>query len=285
MIRHAAAALLGTVVLAACAGAGATSDLERTWDHARVVLPPLGAPGPVVTTMGSAAMASHLARLPPGGRLPVVVYLHGCTGIGNDDFLRTLAGDGFAVVAPDSFARTWRPLQCDPRTRSGGYNVFVYDFRLAETAYALGHLWQQPWADWNRMALVGSSEGGVAAALYRGDEFRGRVVLQWTCSGAAHVRGVAAPAGEPVMTVVGAEDPWYVANRRQDCGALLAGRPASRSLVVDGRGHDVLGDSGVVEEVREFLRALISPSPLAGPVGSGIIATPALVSSRPPQGT
>ena len=235
--------------------------------------------------MGSAEMTRHLARLPVGARLPAAVYLHGCTGVGNDDFLQTLAGDGFAVVAPDSFARTWRPLQCDPRTQTGGYNVFVYDFRLAETAYALGQLWQQAWADWDRMVLVGSSEGGVAAALYRGAEFRGRVVLQWTCAGATHVRGIAAPPDEPVLAAVSGQDPWYLGNQRQDCAPYLASRPASRSLVVDGRGHDILGDSRVVEEVREFVRAVVAPSLSAGPARSGIIATPTLVSPRQRQGT
>jgi dienelactone hydrolase len=263
-------------LLAACADFTAISggaDLQRTWSRAVVVLPPLDAPEPLVTRMGSREMAARLGQRPAGSKLPVVVYLHGCTGIGNLDLLRWVAEAGFAVVAPDSFARNWRPLQCDPETRTGGYNLFVYDLRLAEIAYAVDQLWQAPWADRGRMALLGSSEGAVAAALYRGDEFRGRVIAQWTCSGAPHVEGIAAPAEEPILALVGGEDPWYAANpgldcgqflegRRLDCGQFLEGRPLSTAKVIEGAGlpdHEVLADPAVQELVAEFLLEVMTP--------------------------
>lgn len=96
---------------------------------------------------------------------------------------RRLADAGFVVIAPDSLARRYRPLQCDPKTQTGGYNLFVYDFRQAEINYAVQRLLEMPWVASGNMFLVGTSEGGVATALYRGDEFRARVVTQWTCSG------------------------------------------------------------------------------------------------------
>jgi len=253
------ATVAAALSLAACAGISgvpAESDLQRTWSQAIVALPPLAAPEALMTRMGLPEMADRLGQLPADTKLPVVVYLHGCTGIGNFDLLHRIAQAGFAVVAPDSFARTWRPRQCDPETLTGGYNLFVYDFRLAEVAYALDRLWHAPWADRNRMVLVGSSEGAVAAALYRGDEFRGRVVAQWTCFGAPHVTGISAPPAEPVFALVGAEDPWYTANRGQSCAQFLAGRPTSSSHVVEGAGkpeHEVLAEPAVQQMVVEFL--------------------------------
>ena len=247
-------AVAAALLLAACAAVPAESDLQRTWSRAVVVLPPPLGGAPLVTRMDSPEMS---ARLAGGGRLPVVVYLHGCTGIGNYDLMRRVAESGLIVVAPDSFARTWRPLQCDPETRTGGYNLFVYDLRLAEAAYAVDRLWLAPWADVGRMALLGSSEGAVAAALYRGDEFRGRVIAQWTCSGAPHVAGIAAPPGEPVLAIVGADDPWYAANPGVDCGRFLADRPGSTAVVVPGAGgplHEILTDEAVQRQVVAFLR-------------------------------
>ena len=260
MTASRATVLLLAVLAAGCAGiTGGLSDLERTWAGAVVALPSLGTGEALVTTMDSRDMQNRLARLPQGASLPVVVYAHGCTGIGNYDFFRRLADSGFVVVAPDSFAREWRPLQCDPESRTGGINVFVYDFRLAEISYALDRLWQRPWADWTRMVLAGASEGAVAVALYRGDEFRGRVIAQWTCGGAPHVRGLAATPGEAVLAVVGADDPWYCDNPG-DCGAFLGSRSGSESLLIPaGRGHNVFGDAAGLQAILNFIRAAVTP--------------------------
>jgi dienelactone hydrolase len=240
----------------------AMSDIERTWAHAVVAMPALTADGPLISTMDSPDVAARAALLADGETLPVALYLHGCTGIGNLEFLRDLANQGFAVIAPDSFARTYRPLQCDPETQTGGFNVFVYDFRLAEISFALEQLWSVEWADWNRMVLAGASEGAVAVALYRGDEFKRRVIAQWTCNGAPHVAGIGAPPDEPIFAVVGVEDPWYANlagdEPRKHCGDFLEGRPGSRSEVIYKPGaHDVFENAAMVEAMVNFLSLAI----------------------------
>ena len=236
---------------------GGQSDLERTWFKAIVALPP--APGEEVNiaTLDRADIAHHVARVAPGRRLPVVVYLHGCTGIGNYDFLRRLARTGMIVIAPDSMARKFRPLQCRPLSKTGGYNLFVYDFRLAEVSFAVHQLQRSDWADPDRLFLIGASEGAVAAALYRGDAFRARIIAQWTCHGAPLVRGIGAPPETPILAVVKANDPWYDPTRtvaqRGDCGVFMQGRPGARSIVTAGNGHDVFTDPVLVQEMMSFL--------------------------------
>lgn len=256
------------VGLAACVAPAQVSDLQRTWTQAAVFLPPLGMGEVLVTRMGSNDMAARLAALRAGTKLPVVLYMHGCTGIGNEALLRKIAAGGFAVIAPDSFARAWRPLQCSPATFEGGYNVFIYDFRLAEVAYALDQMWASPWADSNRLVLVGSSEGAVAAALYRGDEFAARVIAQWTCSGAPHVAGLAWGGGEPVLALLGARDPWYLASSGQHCGHYLVGRPNSRSEIIaissdigDSKAlkHDILSNPDTQSQILGFIDAYATP--------------------------
>jgi dienelactone hydrolase len=237
------------------------SDIELTWDKALVYLPPVDQGGPLVALMESPRVAAHVARYAPGTRLPVVVYMHGCTGLGNFSFLRELARQGFAVVAPDSLARRFRPLQCDPRTRSGGYNVFVYDFRVTEVAYASHRLQSLPWVDRRNLFLVGTSEGAVATALYRGDEFSGRVITQWTCHGARVVEGVAAPPETPILSIVRSDDPWYGPERtvgqQGDCGVFLEGRPKSRSVVLRGAAdHDVFDAAATANAIFAFLDEL-----------------------------
>ena len=233
------------------------SDIARSVDHAMVFLP-RGTKEPLAGRMGSPQIAEALARVDPREPLATLIYMHGCTGLGDFDLLNAIAQRGFAVVAPDSFARRYRPMQCDPKAHVGGRNVFVFDFRMTEVSYTLHRLRQLPWVDHQRMFLAGTSEGGVAAALYRGDDFRARVIAQWTCQGAPLVRGLAAPLGEPVLAVVRADDPWYDPRRtpgqRGDCGAYMEGRPRSESVILrNGPGHNVFDDPKALSRVLEFL--------------------------------
>ena len=181
--------------LAGCSGTllDRASDLERTWDNGVAVRPGgHGAPA-IVERVGSRGFSQWRAAQERGSAWPVIVYLHGCTGLGQFQFFRRLAHAGYVVVAPDSMARRYRPLQCDPKTRTSGYNLFVYDFRRAEISYAVQRLAAMPWVDSSNLFLIGTSEGGVATALYRGDEFRARVITQWTCVGRSIVRGIDGP--------------------------------------------------------------------------------------------
>src|SRR5207244_2723451 len=192
-------ALFALLFLAACGGpsfsaltglaspstmlSAGDSDLERTWQEATVALPPLKGEAPPVFTMSQRRIERHLAGFQANRGFPVVVYLHGCTGLGAIEFLEVLAKAGFVVVAPDSMARRWRPLQCNPWSHGSTGNLFVFDFRMAELSYALQQLRQFDWVDRDNLYLVGVSEGGVAAALYRGDDVKARVIAQWNCQG------------------------------------------------------------------------------------------------------
>jgi dienelactone hydrolase len=233
-------------------------DIELTWTEADIALPPFRSGQDILlASFDESSVRERLADLPRNARLPVVLYAHGCTGIGSKSFFQALARAGYVVIAPDSMARRYRPLQCDPKTQTGGYNRFVYDFRLTEISFALDRLKRLPWVDTSRLFLIGVSEGGVAAALYRGDEFRARVIAQWTCTGAPLVQGLSAPPNEPVLSIVRDRDPWYDAtrtrNQRGDCGAFMQGRPNSRSLVLKGGGHSILGDAKNIRIILQFL--------------------------------
>lgn len=231
----------------------AESDLARTFEHAMVLLPGAGGGRPRAVRMRDLAAAAV-----PSEPLPTVLYLHGCTGLNRLSLLQELARQGFAVVAPDSFARRFRPLQCRPSTRTGGNNLFVYDFRMAEISYALQRMRALDWVDQRRLFLFGTSEGGLAAALYRGDSFQARIIAQWTCHGGSLVRGLAAPPDEPVLAVVADSDPWYDEERtpgqRGHCGAFFGTRPRSQSLLVGDDGHDVLAATAVQRRVLAFLK-------------------------------
>ena len=101
------------------------------------------------------------------------------------------------------------------------------------------------------------AEGGVAAALYRGDAFNARVITQWTCHGAPLVNGIGAPPSTPVLAIVRSNDPWYDAEHTKaqggDCGSFIDNRPGSASIVADGQIHDVMSDRELFARILEFL--------------------------------
>lgn len=257
-------------LLAGCAGSAVLhgpSDLELTWDRAMVALPGRDSGQPIVTRMDDLSRDDSL-RAADTRRLPTVVYMHGCTGLGSGDeaFLHRLAEHGYAVIAPDSMARRYRPWQCDPKTQTGGHNTFVYDFRQAEIDYALNRMPALTWVDQKDLFLIGASEGGVAAALYRGNDFKARVIAQWTCHGGPLIRGLSAPEDEPVLAVVHKNDPWYdsdhTVNQAGDCGAYFGTRPDSKSLVLPkGHMHDVLRDGEALKAIFAFLDSQRGNSP------------------------
>ncbi|MFN3232447.1 MAG: hypothetical protein ACE363_09840 [Alphaproteobacteria bacterium] len=247
--------------LAACASSPASPDsmrdLQLTWHQARAAFPDQVGLGRDTIRLGSLGEAQTLAA---SGKLPVVIYMHGCTGLeGNDlKLMRKIARSGIAVVAPDSMARRYRPLQCSSRDKSGGYNLFVFDFRQAEINYAVQQLYEGGWADTDNLFLVGVSEGGLAVAHYKGDVIRARVITQWTCHGSTFVRGLDGPDDTSVLSIVRGGDPWYSgegSTQAGDCGAFFGNRPGSESIVLrKGSDHVVIKDDAVVERIIGFLR-------------------------------
>jgi len=235
------------------------SDVERTWYGGSIALPGAADQPPTIGLVSSLDVSAELAKRAPSRRWPVVLFLHGCTGLGDSVFPRRMAAAGYVVVAPDSMARQFRPLQCDPEKKRGGFNLFVYDFRMTELSFALHMLRRQPWVDTANLFLVGASEGAVAAALYRGDAFNARVITQWTCHGAPLVKGIGAPPSTPVLAIVRSSDPWYDAAHTKaqsgDCGAFIANSAGSVSIVAGGQDHDVMSDREMFSRILEFIQS------------------------------
>jgi len=223
-------ALLCLSVLAGCylsRSADQPDELARTWDGATVVVPFSTADPAMADISGEMReVKTHLmaARLAP--TLPVVIFLHGCNGLHGGyrvdlDFLRDL---GYAVIAPDSFSREYKPTSCDWRSKSAGFHPGVIGFRLAETDYAIERARRFPWVDPDRIILMGQSEGGMTTANYAGAAVAARVILGWTCQIPwPPLWGVKGDDRAPVLSVVSAQDRWF--DRwflRGDCGENMA---------------------------------------------------------------
>lgn len=261
-------ALLCLTLLAGCyisRSADQPDELVRTWRGATVVVPFSSADPAMADITGEMGEVEPLllsARLAP--TLPVVVFLHGCNGLhrGYRVDLEFLRGLGYAVIAPDSFSRAYKPTSCDWRSKSAGSHPGVIGFRLAEAEFAVEQVQRFPWVDSDRIVLMGQSEGGLTTANYTGDDVAARVILGWTCQIPwPPLWGIKGEDDIPVLSVVSEGDRWFERwFLRGDCGEDMDGFADARSVVIDGGTHHVLRRDAGRDAVADFLTRVV-PSP------------------------
>ena len=253
------------------------TELRRTWDAAHVYLPSDGLDIPnalkVPSASGKSALRLYLDdarergdfdRLPDGKRYPVVIYLHGCTGISwhNEVSGNFLASElGVAVIQPVSFARAYRPRNCNPMKKTGGNFRQALHFRIAEANYAIRGARMLDWIDPGRVILMGMSEGGIATAKFNGEPVSARIIEGATCHmGWLDWDGLDAPESEPVLSLLGRGDPWQrgTSGYGKDCGYRMSKSNGSKGIVVTegyhANKHAVLMDPDVQLAVKNFVK-------------------------------
>jgi len=220
------------------------TELQRTWSQSLVFLPKrfgrqsiklLAVPGKLEGVIGASA---------GDGKMPTVLYLHSCEGLGHHrEDLRRLARLGFVVIAPDSFARDYRPYGCYEEAEKflPSFDLAAA-FQKAELDYAVKKLEAFSWIDRKNLFLVGSGMGGMAAAHYAGGAFAGHVIEGWGCRGPNPVfDGIWSSNGVRIFSAVSRNDPWYRKNPGfgVDCASFLKDRPGSVSIVLERPAHYV----------------------------------------------
>ena len=246
-----------------------SAELERTWLAAKVFLPK-GAfqrDVPFPSDVRDLPDLSALETKARGTRLPVVIYMHACAGFGGDgyDTARFLVGEGYAVLAPDSFAREHKPVSCDPDKLVGSLHRDAVTFRVAEAIHAIRKTRGFRWVDQERFFLMGWSEGAIATAKLSGEPVTARVIEGWHCQAGddwSHNRGLDAPESEPVLALLAGDDPWYSQFKSEpwfqgDCGRFMSKTNGSRSFVFDSDelrySHSLLWNDAVRRLVLAFL--------------------------------
>lgn len=236
--------------------------MERVW-HAALVRIPRPGGGYVSTTVKEL----HTQDLGDIGKLPTVIFLHGCSGIWTGTYLRIdfLAANGYAVIAPPSMARKKYPKSCQPENYRGGFYRYTLKMRQFDAGYAIENAKTLPWVDASRVFLMGLSEGAITAATFRSKSgnasVRARIVEAWTCHATwSEYRGIHAPAGEPVLTLLAVNDPWFQnPYTRGECTGYVNRRKDGSKSIVYTQGslsqkHALLEDEGVQAEVLKFLK-------------------------------
>ena len=236
------------------------AEMERAWQAALVRIPKSSG-GYVSTTIDELQEDA----ISPVGVWPTVIYMHGCTGFwsGTNTRINFLARNGYGVVAPASFARLRYPQSCRPDTHQGGLYRPTLKMRQSDAGYAISKAKPLLWVDKSNVFLMGLSQGGITTATFsssrREHSLRARIVEGWTChAGWTEYTGINAPESEPVLTLVGAKDPWFQNHwNHGSCGRFLSKSNGSRSVVYSkGRlstRHELLEAGEVQQTVLDFL--------------------------------
>lgn len=179
---------------------------------------------------------------------PVVIALHGCTGLSSLPSIGPgLASLGYIVVMPDSLARADRAgrFTCSGTTIGTG-NLDIYDKRVEEAVYAIAQVQGQPWYDGRHLLLLGHSEGGYAVAQKGYTGISAAAISGYWCTLGLPVAQVA-----PTLTVNYDQDPFYYGRPGIGVPSCAGGPPGSLHEVLAGASHAAFE----LEPGRSFLRA------------------------------
>jgi hypothetical protein len=223
------------------------ADVAMSWEKAEVFVP-------------GSSFKTTPNKLTVNKPLPVVIYLHGCTGIDpahDASWGAFIRGFGYIAVLPDSMARPGRKPNCDTRTKRGGAFPQAHAMRMEELRYALEQVKKSPWADTDNLFLMGHSEGGQAAARSRLRGFRGIIISGWTCTDSARpgFDGIFAPLETPILTLEWDHDVWREGTPQQgSCANKFGERKKARQVLFHGTKHSTYDQREARDAVAQFLK-------------------------------
>jgi dienelactone hydrolase len=202
-------------------------------------------------------------------KLPVVLYMHGSKGLRKGElYMRYIVEEiGALFVAPHSFKIKNRPTYVSPAPAEA-YNT-VFALRIAELEYALKKLQKLPFVDLENLFLMGNSEGGLVAAIYKSDVFKGRIVTAFSCESSYFFENFAlgAKKDEPFLNIIGTEDEYFSKESQfnthhevEGHGVIaLQSNPYAKVVILAQTGHDITQNIYVKDEITSFLKLWSKP--------------------------
>jgi dienelactone hydrolase len=204
------------------------------------------------------------------GQVPVVLFLHGSSGLSLKaigEWQLWLASQGVASIAPDSFALPDRVTYTSPIDKVTYERIHA--LRNSEITATLAALRKAPWADQNRLILAGASEGAVPVARYTGKEFAGRIIYSWSCEGNYFVNEPqnVFEAEKPVLNVISSVDPYFSPSNawlgnptaKGHCANALKGNKNATIVLIPGAPHTLLNLPSARNATASFIADISKP--------------------------
>src|ERR1700681_3505543 len=199
---------------------------------------PLPAPVQVEIPSGTAILHAQLYKPDGDGPFPVVIALHGCGGLAGPsepvqpryrDWAEQLLKTGHAVLLPDSYGSR----ELGPQCRAHERRVLARRERVADIMASRQWLLQQPWAERDRISLLGWANG-ASAMLWAvrpqppsrkvEPDFRSAIAFYPDCRISS---GLGWSARVPTLLLIGARDD-------------ISSPPACRQMVDGAHGRSAL---------------------------------------------
>ena len=193
----------------------------------------------------------YLSKPDGNGPFPAVVYLHGCTGLSEKTRNRMadlMTGWGYVSLAVDSFSARGIKDSCDK----------VMPFRQGDALGALLYLSKLGFVDPRRIAVVGASQGGIAAlqlasthavnlfAMPDELKFEAAVAYYPLCGFATEQLTI------PTIVLIGELDDWSPAKDCERWMARRAGKGAPVKLVIYPGAYHAFDVPALRDGVRTF---------------------------------
>jgi len=235
--------------------ASASPELQRTWEKAEIWVKPAGG-GLINSHMDDQRLHQRLIKA--GRKLPTVIFFHDCgknRKLAGWHYARFMARAGFAVILPDSFARSNRIETCSHwqfRPLAGAPFDKVHALRKSEIAHALTMVGKLGWADTKNLFVMGQGEGADALAAYDGTGYGARVVSAALCRW-----GINGPTDVPTLVIASQDDRLFNGADAASC-ATMAGERSVEINLLPGYQHDTSSLPEARDAVIAFLRRQIN---------------------------
>jgi dienelactone hydrolase len=214
-------------------------DISESYRAAKIFIP----------SVSNASSVEKLEEIKPKN---VVIYLHGCGGIGSDEqaWGKFLSEKNFAVVMPDSLAIKGRRRNCEVGSSTrNAHNVPVGPLRVLEARHALEQVSKIKSVE--KIFLMGHSEGGATILMAPFGKFNGVISVGSFCSG----QNVNINKSVPLLLINYESDPWFKDITNQCLQKTAHRSENTRELVLTGIGHEASGNSDARKAVLEFLNS------------------------------
>jgi hypothetical protein len=196
-------------------------------------------------------------------KLPILFYMHGSAGFSKGESYRKWIVNeaNFIFFAPNSFKIKNRPTYKTP-TSIKKYEK-VHKLRQAEIVYNLKKLKSLEFIDFKNLFLMGNSEGGLAAAFYKGKEFKARIVTAYSCENGYYSKDfkIGARRYDPFLNIIGTHDEYFAKDSKPSkdydvqghCTQALKKFPNAKVVILPQTKHDITKNIYVKSEITNFL--------------------------------
>lgn len=197
-------------------------------------------------------------------KLPLVLFMHGSAGLSKGEiYKRYIVSEAKCIFfAPNSFKIKKRPTYLSPMPLKKYEKV--HKLRQVELDYNLKKVLKLDFIDKKNIFLMGHSEGGVAASIYKSKSVKARIITAFSCEHSYFYENIKLGSrdDEPFLNIIGTDDEYFardsILNRDYNVdghGVLTLQNNINAKIVVLGKTrHDITQNIYVKDEIINFLK-------------------------------